>query len=208
VQQYFGIGCGLEDVSFGFHLGAQLVRIGDVAVMRDGNLPPLAAHQNRLGIRESRGAGGAVSHVPDARKSLKFVYIVFPEERRYKPHGFADTDLVAIGYGKASAFLTPVLQCVKSHSNVTDDVIAIIYTDNTAFLVQFVEHKASLKCIVSPTSKVAAHPHGCKQGNGRPLNAKNVPKPQKLPISAQKRPFLQLGRPTESINENPFLHFL
>ena len=29
--------------------------------------------------------------------------------------------------------------------------------------------------IVSPTSRVAAHPFGCKQGNGRPGPAKNMP---------------------------------
>ena len=77
VEQDFGIGRGLENVTVSFHLGAEFVRVGDVAVVRDSKLPPFATHENRLRIRKSACARGAVTHVPDACKSLQFIDIVF-----------------------------------------------------------------------------------------------------------------------------------
>ena len=80
MQEDFGVGCRLENVPFGFHLGAELVRVRDVAVMGDRDLPPLAAHEDRLRVCERGCSRGTVAHMPDACESLQLVDIVFPQE--------------------------------------------------------------------------------------------------------------------------------
>ena len=167
VQEDFGVGRCLEDVAVGFHLGAEFVRVGDVAVVYDRELAPLAAHEDRLRVGERACSRGAVAYVADACETLQFIDIVFAEERRYKPHGLADANLVTVGHREAGAFLAAVLQGVKPHGDIPNNVIAIVDADNATFFVQFVEHNASLKLFAPPTSKVTAHPYGCKQGSGR-----------------------------------------
>ena len=92
---------------------------------------------------EGGGSSGAVTHVANACKALKFVNIVFAEECRNKSHGFADADFIAVCNCKTCAFLTAVLQGVKSHGYIAYNAIAIVDADNATFLVQFVEHNAS-----------------------------------------------------------------
>ena len=148
VQENFGIGCCLEDVPLGFHLGAELVRVRDIAVVGDGDLPPLATHENRLRIGERRGPGGAVAYVANACKTLQFIDIVFAEQGGYKPHGLADAYLVSVGDRESCTFLAAVLQGIKPHGDIPYNVVAIVNADNAAFFVQFVEHNASLKCLL------------------------------------------------------------
>ena len=143
VQKNFGVGCRLENMAFGFHLGTELVRVRDVAVMRDSNLPPLATHENRLRIRQGAGTRSTVTHVANARESLQFVDVVFAQQRGDKPHGLTDANLFAVGNRKAGAFLPAVLQGVEPHSDIPDDVIAIVDTDDATFFVQFLEHYAT-----------------------------------------------------------------
>ena len=148
VQEDFGVGRCLEDVTVGFHLGAEFVRVGDVAVVYDRDLAPLAAHQDRLRIGERARSRGAVAYVADACETLQFIDIVFAEERRYKPHGLADADLVSVSHREAGTFLAAVLQGIKAHGDISNNVIAIVDADNATFFVQFVEHNASLKCLL------------------------------------------------------------
>ncbi len=149
VQKNFGIGGGLENMSVGFHFGAEFGGVRDVAVVGDCDLAPLATYENRLCVGESGGAGGAVTHVSDASKSVEFVDVVFAEQGRYKAHGFADANLVSVGDCESGTFLTAVLQGVEPHIDIPYDCIAIINADDAAFFVQFVEHNASLKCVLS-----------------------------------------------------------
>ena len=136
-------------MSVGFHFGAELGGVRDVAVVGDCNLAPFATYENRLCVGERGGSGGAVTHVSDACKTVEFVDIVFAKQGRYKSHGFADADLFPIGDCESGAFLTAVLQGVKPHGNIPYDGIAIIDADDAAFFVQFVEHNASLECVLS-----------------------------------------------------------
>ena len=77
VQKNFRIRSSLENVAVGFHLGTEFIGIGDVAVVDNRQLPPLAAHEYRLRIRKSACARRTVTHVTDTRKSLQFVNVVF-----------------------------------------------------------------------------------------------------------------------------------
>ena len=135
-------------MAFGFHFGAQIVCIGDITVVGDCNLAPFTTHENRLRVCKGGCACGAVTHVPDACKAVKFINVVFPEKGRYKSHGLADANLVSIGDRESGTFLPAVLQGVKPHGNIPYDSVAIVNADHSAFFVQFVEHNASLKCML------------------------------------------------------------
>ena len=76
MQENFRIGCGLENVTVGFHLGAEFGSVCDVPVVGDRDLPPFAADQNRLSVREGGGTCGAVTHMANACKTLQFVDVV------------------------------------------------------------------------------------------------------------------------------------
>ena len=145
MKKDFGVRGGLEDVPLVFHLLTQFGGVGDVSVVDYRQLAPLAAHQNGLGVCKRACPCGAVTDVAYAGIPRAFVYVVFLQEGGHQPHGLADTNLIAVGYGKARGFLAPVLQRIQPHGNIADNVFAIENADDSAFFMNFFEHNASLK---------------------------------------------------------------
>ena len=65
VQNDFAIHGGLEDRAPGLEFFAEPGGVGQVAVVRDGNLATGAVHGERLGVAQVRGAGGGVTGMAD-----------------------------------------------------------------------------------------------------------------------------------------------
>ena len=65
VQNDFAVHGGLEDRARGFEFVAQLGGVGQVAVVRDGDLAARAIHGERLGVAQVRRAGGGIARVAD-----------------------------------------------------------------------------------------------------------------------------------------------
>ena len=67
VEHDFGIAGRLEDGAAAAEVGAQFGGIGDVAVVRDGDLALVADHGERLGVEQHGVAGGGVAGVADGQ---------------------------------------------------------------------------------------------------------------------------------------------
>src|SRR5438093_1161594 len=65
VEDDFAVHGGLEDRTAGFEFLAELSRVGEIAIVGDGNLAAGAVHRERLGVPQERGAGGGVASVAD-----------------------------------------------------------------------------------------------------------------------------------------------
>ena len=65
---------------------------------------------------------------------------MFAEKGRYKSHRLADPDLFSVRDGESRAFLSAVLQGVKSHGDIARDIFTVVDSDDAAFFVKFIQH--------------------------------------------------------------------
>ncbi len=140
VEHDFGIAGRLEDGAAAAQVGAQLVGIGDVAVVRDGHFALVADHGKRLGVEQDGIAGGGIARVPDGQIAGQLGQHVAGEDVGHMPHGLVGVDLVAVRGADAGALLPAVLQGVESEVRQLGCLGVAVDGDHTAFLVEFIEH--------------------------------------------------------------------
>ena len=112
VQDDFGIAGGLEDGAFAFQVAAELGRVGDVAVVGDGDAAFIAGDGEGLGVEQHGIAGGGVAGVADGDFAGQAAQDFGREEVGDVAHAAEVVNLAAVAGGDAGAFLAAVLERV------------------------------------------------------------------------------------------------
>ena len=144
VQDDFAINGGLEDRAFGLQLVAEPGGVGEVAVVRDGNLAAGAIDGERLGVAQVRRAGGGIAGVADGDGADHVVQDVPMEDLRHQPHAFMGVELFAVGGDDAGAFLSAVLEGVEAVVGQFGGVGVAVNAEDAAVMFWVVIHQAGL----------------------------------------------------------------
>jgi hypothetical protein len=114
VHDDLGIHAGAEDGAVGLQLAAQEGRVGQVAVVGDGDRAARIFHGDGLGIGQLGRPGGGIAHVADGLVPLQLTELDLIEAVRHQPHLAHGVDGFAVGGRDAAAFLAPVLKRVQA----------------------------------------------------------------------------------------------
>ena len=134
----FRIAGGMEDRAVHFQRGPQLRRVGKIAVMGQGHMAFLVIHFNGLTVVPVRAAGGAVPGMPDGHGSLRKRM-----QNAAVKHLSDETDILVgnknpvVVHNNAAAFLSPMLQGVKSEVHQTGHILRLFchHPEYAAFLM-------------------------------------------------------------------------
>ncbi len=114
MQNNLAVDCRLEDRAAILELVAKLSRVGQIAIMRDRNLPPGAIHGQRLGIAQMGRAGRGITSVADGHGAWQLVQEISFKNLRNQPHSFVRAELLPIACNNTGAFLASMLQRVET----------------------------------------------------------------------------------------------
>ena len=114
VHKDLGINGGLEDGALLLKVGADSRRIGEIAVMGQGNLAPSIIHQQRLGIGQQAGACCGVTHMTDSDGLIFHVWHLMAEHFIHQAHAPGHVHPGAIGDSDTGTFLPAVLQGIQA----------------------------------------------------------------------------------------------
>ncbi len=119
-----GVGAGPQVHAGQLHLGAQLARVGEVAVVAERHDVLAAGVGHRLGVVPLVGAGGRVAHVPDRGVPGQAVEGGLVEDRAHQAEVALDGHPAVVAGGDAGALLAAVLQRVQRVVGQPGDVPA------------------------------------------------------------------------------------
>ncbi len=115
MQQDFGIARRGEDGALVRQLAPQLRRVGEVAVVRDGERSAAIVDEERLGVGQHRAAGGGVPGVPDRDIAQAALDCRVVEVLRDQPHStVCPSPAVLVDGDDAGALLATMLQGVEA----------------------------------------------------------------------------------------------
>src|ERR1700735_3861123 len=113
MQDYFGIAGGLKNGSLTLQVAPELPRVGDVAVVRHGDLPFVARDEKRLRVQQDGIAGGGITRVADVHVARQTGDLLRRENISHVSHRFGTADFTMIAGGNARALLSAMLQRVE-----------------------------------------------------------------------------------------------
>ena len=113
VQNDFAVDRGLKNGAALFKFLAQDSGVGEVAVVRDGNLTARTIHRERLRVANVGTAGGGIARVSNGGVPHQIVQHIAFKNLRHKAHTFVLAKLRAIIRNDAGAFLAAMLQRVQ-----------------------------------------------------------------------------------------------
>ena len=134
VQNNFTINGGLKNRSAQLQLLAKLRCVGEVAVVRDGDLPLAAVHRQRLGVAVVRRAGRGVARVADRHVALESLERLALEHLRHEAHSLVYAKLPVRAGDDARAFLPAMLQRVQSVVGQLRRVRVAVNTEDAAIV--------------------------------------------------------------------------
>ena len=114
MQDDLAVHRGLENGSAGLEFLAQLSRVGEVAVVADGDASLGAVHGQGLGIDDVRRTGGRIARVPNAGMAHQTMQNIAGEDLRHQPHAPVDVEGLAVGGDDTGTLLPPVLKGVEA----------------------------------------------------------------------------------------------
>src|ERR1051325_3699208 len=114
VQDDFAIDRRLENRAPLFELLAKWRGVGEIAVVRDGDLPLRAIHGERLRIANVRRSRRGIARMPDGHRANQVVQNIAIESLRNQSHAAVHAELLAIRGDDAGALLAAVLERVKA----------------------------------------------------------------------------------------------
>ena len=114
MQDDLAVHRGLEDGSAGLEFLAQLGRVGEVAVVADGDAPLGAVHGQGLGVDDVRRTGGRIARVPNAGMAYQTMQNIAGEDLRHQAHAPVDVEGLAVGGDDARTLLPTVLKGVEA----------------------------------------------------------------------------------------------
>ncbi len=105
----------LKNQAAAFEFVAQRGGVGQVAVVRDGDLAARAIHRERLGVAEIGRAGGGITRVADGAVADEVVEnLRIVENLRHEAHAVVFVKFPVVASDDAGAFLAAMLQRVKA----------------------------------------------------------------------------------------------
>ena len=141
VQDDLAIDGGLEDRAASFELFAQLGGIGEVAIVRDGDLAPGAIDREWLGVAQVRSPGGRVTGVADSHRAHEVMQDPAIENLRDQSHALVGTELLPIARDNASALLAAMLQGVKAVISQLGGIGVAVNAEHAAIMLWVVVHE-------------------------------------------------------------------
>jgi hypothetical protein len=140
VQHDLGIAARLEDGALAHELLAQLVRVHQVAVVGNRDLPVPALDQERLRVREAALTAGRIAHVSDRHRAGHLGQHRRVEHVGDMAHGLGDPEQVPVGRGNARALLPAVLHRVQPEVREVRRLGVAVDAKDAAFVVELVQH--------------------------------------------------------------------
>ena len=111
----FGVGGGLEDRALRHQFGAQRMRVGEIAVMGDGDAAAGQIGENRLDVAGKGTAGGGIAHMADRETALEVARGVgiAPKRVAHQAQMPLGDELAIVVGDDAGRFLAAMLKGVK-----------------------------------------------------------------------------------------------
>ena len=113
MHDHFGVAGGLENGAAMFESAAQLAGIGEIAVVRQGQLALVAIDDDGLRVGERGVAGGGVARVAHGRGAGQAGEHLGLKDLLHQAHALFQVQRGAIGRDDAGRFLAAVLQGVE-----------------------------------------------------------------------------------------------
>ena len=110
----FGIAGRLENRTAMLEAAAQFGGVGEIAVVRQGQLTFIAINDDRLRIGERRITRGRVARVPHRGRSRKARQYLRLEDFLNEAHALLEMQIDAIGRDDARRFLAAVLKSIQT----------------------------------------------------------------------------------------------
>ena len=153
----FGIGCGLEDRAFADKFVPQDMRVGQIAVMRDGDSAARKIGIHRLDVTYIRTAGRRIARVSDRLRTLELLRMraVFSEDVADKARMSFSDELHAVVSNDAHGLLAAMLQGVQAEDRQRTGISATEDAEDRAFLVKLVGERRA-HCLAAPDAVVLA----------------------------------------------------
>ncbi len=114
MQNDFAVHGRLENRAAIFQFVAQLRRVRQISVVRDGDLPARAIHGERLRVFQLRRAGGGIARVADGGFADEAVQNFAVENLRHEAHAVMLVKFPVVASDDARAFLPAMLERVKA----------------------------------------------------------------------------------------------
>ena len=162
VQHDLGVAARLEDGALAHELVAQLVRVHQVAVVRDGNLPVPALDQERLRVREAALTRRRIAHVADRHRPGHLRQHRRVEHVGDMAHRLGDAHQVPVRRGDAGALLPAVLHGVEPEVREVRGLGVAVDAEDAAFVVELVQHRGSLYGLPGYGLQAAACGQACR----------------------------------------------
>ncbi len=140
MKNHLTIDGGLENGALGLEFVAKDVRVDQVAIVADGDLPARAIHHDGLRVLERARASGGIAHVADRARAGKFGQLGVVEDLRDQSHAVMALEfaLVVAVDDNARTFLATVLQGVKPEEGYFRRVRMTVNGEHTAFILRAV----------------------------------------------------------------------
>ncbi len=146
VQNDLAVAGGLKDGALPLEALADIGRVHQVAVMRQGNASLVALDADGLGVQQRRVAGGRIAGVADGQASGHTRQRFIIEDVGHQPHGFVEQNALPIRGGDPGGFLAAMLQSVQAQIGQGGGLGVAPDGDHAAFFPKLVrlavEHQA------------------------------------------------------------------
>ena len=140
VQDDFGVARRLEDRSEPDQVVLQLLRVDQVAVVRDRDLPVRAVDEDRLRVGQAAVAGRGVARVADGGVPGERGQALGREDVGDIPHVLGDDHAMTVRGGDAGALLPAVLHRVEAEVRQVAGLGVSRQAEDGALVVELIEH--------------------------------------------------------------------
>ena len=170
VQDDFAVDRRLKNRAARFEFVAQLRGVGEVAVVRNGDLARAAIHRQRLGVAQMRGAGRGIARVADGHLSRPVRAGLRPLKTcDTRPMPLCSRNCLPSRGDDAGAFLAAMLQGVKPVVGQFGGIGMPVNAEDTAIMFGIVLHERAPEPEPNgqPDPGQAARPDGPRGGEAR-----------------------------------------
>ncbi len=145
MSENLAVRSGMKQTAFLFEETSELVRVDDVAVMRQREVARVVVENERLHVVYSPAARRGVSHVADGRRAGERFEFLFGENLAHQPQPLYMVQLSVVEGRYSAALLPAVLQVVQPVICERRGVGHSENAEHSALLVQFVENRRSIR---------------------------------------------------------------
>src|SRR5579862_9079205 len=139
MHDHFGIAVGLKDRSLTIESLTNILRVDQIAIVRQRHHAFVRLHHDGLRIEQRRIARRRIARVTDAQSPPHFRQNLFVENISDQAHGLVHMQSHAIGGDDARRLLSTVLQRMQSQVGELLGFRIAEDGDHSAFVVKFVE---------------------------------------------------------------------